>query len=180
MAQAIGVPATEGAVQASRECVVCMQVVHPTDLVTLACGDLYCRLCLNECFENATLNEASFPPACAHGSIDFTNVKTSLFRAVSEAFESKAEEFSTPNRTYCYEPTCSAWIRPSSIQNNIATCHACSSATCVFCKAKVHDDECSEDPAVKSFMVTAQQEGYRQCSQCRRMIERYTGCNHIT
>ena len=158
----------------------CLHNVPPSDLVPLLCGDLYCRLCLNECFDSAAWNEATFPPSCAHGPIEFNNVKGSLFRAISELYELKAEEWSTPNRTYCYEPACSQWIPPSNIQDRKATCLLCAKVTCVYCKAKSHEDECPDDPAIKDFKALAKQEGYRQCSQCGRMIERRAGCNHIT
>lgn len=161
------------------ECLVCLQGVHPTDLITLPCGCHYCKLCLNHSFESATLDESMFPPSCEHGPIDLASVRTFVFRAVATAYEAKAPEFSTPNRTYCHEPTCSTWIPPNSIQGKAATCPTCARTTCAFCKQKLHEDDCADDPAVRSLMVTAQREGYQTCTQCRRLIERSAGCNHI-
>jgi len=164
-----------------QECVVCLGTVHPADLVTLPCGDHYCRQCLNDRFDSAAQSESNFPPACEHGPIELANVRTFLLRSVVRAYEAIQEEFSTPNRVYCHESTCSAWISPDHIHVNVATCPACSKTTCAYCKAKLHDsDECPDDPAVRSLMATAQQAGYRQCSQCGRMIELTMGCNHIT
>lgn len=163
-----------------QECVVCLETVHPADLVTLPCGDHYCRQCLNDRFDSAALNEGDFPPACAHGPIELTSVRTSLLRSVVRAYEAIQEEFSTPNRVYCHVSTCSAWIPPDRISVNAANCPACNKATCAYCKAKLHArGECPDDPEVRSLMTTAQEEGYQQCSQCRRLIERTEGCNHI-
>ncbi len=164
-----------------QECVVCLETVHPVDLVTLPCGDHYCRQCLNDRFDSAAMSEANFPPACEHGPIELASVRIFLLHSVVRAYESIQEEFSTPNRVYCYESTCSAWISPTHIHNNVATCVACSKTTCAYCRAKLHEDEseCPDDPAVQTLMATAQQEGYQQCSQCRRLIERTAGCNHI-
>lgn len=179
MAQTNGTAATAVTSQLNQECVVCMQSVHPADVTRLSCDDLYCRLCLNELFDNAAHDESMFPPACAHGPIELEVVRSSLLRSVSEAFESKSAEFSTRDRVYCYEAACSTWIPPRNVQGKNATCPRCSRLTCAFCKARIHDDECPDDPAIRSLMATAEREGYRQCPRCRRMIERTMGCNHI-
>ncbi len=163
-----------------QECVVCLGTVHPADLITLPCGDHYCKQCLNERFDSAAYNEASFPPACAHGPIELASVRSSLLRSVVRAYEARQEEFSTPNRVYCHEATCSAWIPPDHISDNVAICPACNKLTCAYCRGKLHEDgECPDDPAIRSLMTTAQREGYQQCWQCKRLIERFAGCNHI-
>ncbi|KAF7920911.1 hypothetical protein EAE99_007763 [Botrytis elliptica] len=60
----------------------------------------------------------------------------------------KKVEFDTPNRTYCSNPLCSAFIHPESIINEQATCLDCSTITCTLCKATAHGGDCPADTAL--------------------------------
>ena len=92
----------------------------------------------------------------------------------------KAVEFGSLIRTYCYDTGCGDFITPQDINGDKATCARCTKITCTICKSAAHEDDCPDDPALVSLMEAATAAGYQQCRQCKRMIELFMGCNHIT
>ncbi|KAK8222279.1 hypothetical protein BKA81DRAFT_352266 [Phyllosticta paracitricarpa] len=39
---------------------------------------------------------------------------------------------------------------------------------------------CPEDADVKALLLTAQQRGWQRCYRCENMVEKRSGCNHMT
>lgn len=161
------------------ECMFCGQAAYETDIKVFPCGENACRLCLNDAFEGATLDESRFPPRCSHQEIRTADVQWFLFRAVSEAYERKAPEMRTKHRTYCHDVNCATWIPPRHIVDGKATCTSCRLVTCAICKRNAHRGDCPDDPTNQAFLATAEEHGYRQCHLCMRMVELNHGCNHI-
>lgn len=163
----------------SAECTFCLSQVSSPDLKVLSCGENVCRLCLNFAFEGATYDESRFPPRCSHGEIFVADVKDLLFRAVFDAYERKAPEFRTNDRTHCFDLNCARWIPPEHIVGELGTCISCRKTTCSVCKAESHRGYCPQDTATEAFLQTAKERGYQQCQQCGRVVELHWGCNHI-
>lgn len=105
-----------------------------------------------------------------------------------ELFNEKEIEFTTVNRLYCANPTCSAFLGPAAspedmIGVNVA-CQDCGKDTCSMCKGEGHavGDVCGKnDNADKEALLElATEQGWQQCPDCHRMVELYYGCNHMT
>jgi len=167
-----------------KPCVACGDVIPQSDVLTCPppCTHGYCRECLESLFKAAMTDESLFPPRCCSTPISIETASRYLPRSVVNDFLEKRVEFSTPNRTYCYQPTCSAFIRPENIFRTVATCTKCGDRTCTICKSRSHPGqaECPEDPSVRQMAEIAAQNGWQKCRPCGRYIELDTGCNHMS
>lgn len=162
------------------DCAACNDKVSQFHTMRAPCGHTYCRICVKELFDRAAKHEINFPPKCCDQVITLEEAGLFLSLDIYDKFQEKSEEFSTINRTYCSDPECVTFIPPKAIDNQKAKCPACQKLTCIACKAKAHEGDCPEDPAVQSLLTTAAEAGFQQCRQCKRMIDLIDGCHHIT
>ena len=160
-------------------CVICSDVFRTRRLITTPCGDHYCKACIGQLYDLAMKDESLFPPRCCRQPIPLGIATRMLTSGQIEKFLEKRVELGTPNRTYCHDTSCLAFIRPDNISGEKAMC-TCGELTCVVCKAAAHEDDCPEDPAYASLMAFAAAEGYQTCRQCKRLVELSIGCNHMT
>ncbi|KAK8156557.1 hypothetical protein BKA80DRAFT_337170 [Phyllosticta citrichinensis] len=164
----------------SRECVACAtQKSH--DIARAPCGHEYCGECLDHLFSDSTKDESLYPPRCCRIPIPFSSVRFVLDKKVAEEFKSKVPELETKDRTFCFVPTCSAWIHPDLIKNDVGRCPKCKMATCSLCKGEAHGlGECPKDEQTLQLLRLAEELKWQRCYQCRAMIEIDTGCYHMT
>ncbi|KAI1471700.1 uncharacterized protein F4812DRAFT_467676 [Daldinia caldariorum] len=163
-----------------RPCLACNDMTELARLVEAPCEHEYCLHCLEQLFRNATTDETLYPPRCCRQQIPLEPNQRFLPNDLVTTFREKAVEFSTPNRTYCHQATCSVFIHPDTYVNNVATCRTCRSSTCITCKRQSHDGDCPHDEDLQQVIRLAQEQGWRRCSNCRSMVELNTGCYHIT
>lgn len=98
-----------------------------------------------------------------------------------QAFSKRTIEWTTKDRLYCAEPTCSKFIPPFSIQNKHSTCPECHQQTHLPCRSFAHPGvDCPMDDALHGVLAMANAENWRQCFNCQTMVELQHGCNHIT
>lgn len=161
-------------------CVACSDEAPWFDTVAAPCGDVYCAECLSTLFETSITDESLYPPRCCRQTIPFNRAKEFLNARVIECFTAKREELDTKNRIYCHAPSCSTFIPPSAIANDVGTCPSCARTTCTMCKAAQHYGDCPEDGALQDLINTANAEGWQRCYVCARMVELELGCNHMT
>lgn len=149
--------------ESSLSCSICRYVVSLENSLLLPCQDRYCDECIVCLFNAAMKHESSFPPKCCGEQVPLAMVQHLLPADFEEAFNMRQLELGTPNRTYCSNNDCSAFIDPWYHVCDTAACPKCYSYTCIFCKGSAHDDECPEDPAIIGLMATAASKGYKQC-----------------
>lgn len=177
--------ATKGKGRAStildRRCEVCREEKKFFDVATMPdCRHDYCRDCLDQLFHLSMTDETLYPPRCCRQPISLQAVRIFLTADTAREFERRRPELETPNRTYCFRPTCSAWIPPQDIADDVGTCPACSARTCAICKAEAHvGQDCPEDEAMQMLLRTADESGWQRCYQCRRIVELDIGCYHM-
>lgn len=160
-------------------CLACEDALSPNEQLHAPCGDTYCRECITRLFKSAMKDDSLFPPKCCGEHIPFNLVKHFFSPGSSALFDDREIELSTVDRTYCADPSCSAFIKAGYIKDGKAKCPICSLRTCAICKAVAHKYDCPEDPAAKTLMALAKKEGLKQCHACKFMIELTTGCNHM-
>ncbi|TAQ83584.1 hypothetical protein B7494_g8091 [Chlorociboria aeruginascens] len=129
-----------GAVQETMKCLVCQEDEDASDTIELICGHSFCRDCLPEVFRHAMNFEAHFPASCCDFPISRGAVRPFLTRELEREYEAKAIEFKTPNRTYCHDSHCGAFILE--IREGKAKCPKCGKVTCAECKEKEHMGHC--------------------------------------
>ncbi|EHK18242.1 uncharacterized protein TRIVIDRAFT_159594 [Trichoderma virens Gv29-8] len=163
-----------------RRCLACTADVPFFEMVQCPCSHEYCRGCIAELFKAAMSDESLFPPRCCGQSIPLGINQIFLTAELVGEYRAKELEYNTPNRTYCHQPTCSAFIPLQFIQGDTAICIKCRSETCTICKGPSHDDHCPEDMATLDVLRIASENGWQRCYSCRRVVDLSTGCNHIT
>ena len=161
-------------------CTVCDETKHFFDILEAPCRHNYCRNCTIDLFRLATTDESLFPPRCCRREIPVELAREFLDRDLSIRFVEKAEEFRTPNRTYCVAPSCSKFIPLANIDNDVATCPACLERTCTMCKGRAHGGDCPHDTALQQAIEAANDRNWQRCYSCKRIVELSYGCNHIT
>jgi hypothetical protein len=161
-------------------CTACTDSFSTSNLFCAPCGHYYCADCITILFETATKDESRFPPQCCAQPIPLAPAKLYLPRAIRSLFELRAVEFSTPNRTYCSDTACHAFIDPAFVVGATATCQRCQQQTCATCKRKAHEGDCPQDNEVQKLVETASRKGWQRCYNCCRIVERLSGCNHMT
>lgn len=164
-----------------RRCIACQEQVQFFLTALVPCGHEYCRDCLQDLFRASATDDSLFPPRCCHQPIPTTGaVRILLTATLVQQYELKKVEFDTPDRTYCSNPLCSAFIRAENIVDEEASCPDCRSITCTLCKAASHGGDCPADTALQQVLQTADEHGWQRCFSCRRLVELDIGCNHIT
>lgn len=127
------------------ECVACGGKVIRDKTTRAPCGHVCCGECVSELFGHAMRDESLFPPRCCQQPLALDKVRRLLDHKLAHEFATKSVELSTPDRTYCYLPRCSAFIRPTSVVGDVGTCEVCRRTTCTLCKARAHMGDCPRE-----------------------------------
>ncbi|KAG6324780.1 hypothetical protein E4U44_000112 [Claviceps purpurea] len=173
-------PSASKGKSALRNCVACTSEVASTDSIRCPCSHDYCGDCTTSLFSAAINDESLFPPRCCQEPIPLDLIKPFLSATLLGAYEAKKLEHETPDKTYCHVRTCSAFVPPAFVKDDVATCVKCQSKTCTMCKGETHTDDCPADTLTADFLQVATEKGWQRCYSCRRMVGLDTGCNHIT
>lgn len=173
----------------ARTCITCLEEKPSwSDIGKTKCGHYWCGECVIARFHLATVDESSFPPKCCskNGEMRFDRqmLKFVISLPLMIAFLKKAEEYTTPDRTYCSKLFCAKFIPPRRIRpgwdnRGVGICVECNSETCTNCKGAMHYGVCNET-ASKDILEALKANGWQRCSACHRIVELRTGCNHIT
>jgi hypothetical protein len=169
------------------ECHICYGDNRAEDTVTIGhCQHKWCRTCIRDAFENAIANEVNWPPKCCQLEITPANANKLMTADLRGRYTTKSIEWSTANRTYCYEKTCSTFVQPQNSSNvqtsRRGTCQSCSRVTCTACKQQYHEEEpCPENSENDNLLRDmAARNMWRTCYSCRKLVSITTGCCHIT
>jgi hypothetical protein len=84
------------------------------------CNHRYHAKCLKQLFTLSMQDETLMPPRCCGQEIPVALPQLTL-REI-EKFNDKRLEYSTTDRLYCSQPTCSTFIPPALIANSVGTC----------------------------------------------------------
>ena len=174
-------------------CPICYDVVsHPEQL---GCGHIYCSGCLQHYLASAPETK-TFPLVClGEETACKTPIPLPLIRRfmTPQAFQALVEaafrlylDQHAQELKYCTTPDCQQIYRHSP-NKRILQCPSCFSTICSACDEEAHEGiTCQEsrdrkNPSVQNrlFNEWADEHGKR-CPECRSVIEKAGGCNHIT
>ncbi|KAH7391262.1 hypothetical protein BKA64DRAFT_626226 [Cadophora sp. MPI-SDFR-AT-0126] len=175
-----GAAKAPGAEKRPKCCVSCADDFEPAYISQMPCKHDYCHFCVQRVVINSLVDEALYPPRCCKQPFDMDSMRQALTPELISGFYEKKTEFETTNRTYCSNPTCSAFLYPVNIAGDKASCPMCFTTTCTICKGPDHNGDCPQDTATQQVLALANTEGWKRCKNCKRMIELKHGCNHIT
>ena len=146
-----------------------------------SCGHNYCRDCNRQMFLGAIKDEELYPPRCCGRIVPPGTALRILNYHELRAFCERGIEYSTNDRVYCAEPTCSKFIPPFNIEDDHGTCPECFQKTHLPCRSFAHPGvDCPMDDKLQNVLAMADAENWKRCSNCRTMVELQHGCNHIT
>ncbi|KAG5986859.1 hypothetical protein E4U52_008181, partial [Claviceps spartinae] len=77
-------------------------------------------------------------------------------------YEAKKLEYGTLDKTYCHVRTCSTFVPPAFVKDDVATCVKCQSKTCTMCKGETHTDDCPADTLTADFLQIATENGWQR------------------
>ncbi|PYI15509.1 hypothetical protein BO99DRAFT_311232, partial [Aspergillus violaceofuscus CBS 115571] len=159
-------------------CCVCLRPFHSTKPIKLECDYLYCVKCLKSSLIRVTQDPSLFPPTCCKTVIPLRLAKEHM--AEKELYEyGKAKlEFLTTSWTRCSKMTCRVPIPPNRVTAYHARCLCCGTFTCVWCKAASPlRNEYDKKPALSKLPCSEINLGWQQCSDCKALVERTSGCS---
>ena len=174
------------------ECISCFDEISDKRAVGVPCGHKYCSACFEIFISTQIQCEATFPPKCCVSEIPHkTDIPKRTMRAhlspkVLAQYEEKALEYAVPvaNRYFCASPTCAKWIntRIAKRTNGSLECPTCKHKLCTICRGSEHtaNEGCPQDYGLDRAIEQAERAGWRRCYNCRNMVERNTGCRHMT
>ncbi|THY93488.1 hypothetical protein D6C93_05612 [Aureobasidium pullulans] len=161
-------------------CVACSEDLPWFDVLETPCDHNYCGECLTTLFEASMTDESLYPPRCCRQRIPLDEAKLVLNAKLVRDFEQKSIELDTKDRTYCFDPHCSAFVSADHITDNVAGCADCGKRTCAICKVAAHLGDCPRDEILQQLLQAADDQGWQRCYSCRRVVDLRFGCNHIS
>lgn len=134
----------------------------------MACGHEYCRPYVQTAYTQSFRAGGTFPFKCCGPATPIEMIRLFLTADLAKEHAAKTAEYNTPNRTYCAEPTCSAFIPPEFVVGNKGTCQAkeCGTETCKLCHEKCHFGGCKLDAQVNAWV-----KNIKRCPQCCCLID---------
>lgn len=202
--EAVGLSLEEnGSVQ---KCSICCKVNKSLQLITMNCSHRFCLNCLIE-YLDSRIQASQIPIRCpimrCKYYISANECKSFLPVPHYESLQRALMEANTRDSgsIYCPYPNCSALLnthhylstRVSSSSQSETTCVECPECRrfiCIDCGVPWHSLMSCEDyqnlPVEErdaediTLYRLAQNQSWRQCQQCRQMIERTHGCYHMT
>lgn len=163
-----------------RACTACFEKFQIANTFAGKCGHIYCRGCLRNMFLTAVQDEQFYPPKCCKKPLKPKHLIEIMTVQEIQAYEEKGVEYSTVDRLYCAEPTCSKFIPESRIKEEHGKCLACKRKTHKLCRSLAHPGiDCPNDKALQQVLKIAKSKKWMRCPSCRTMVERTSGCAHI-
>jgi hypothetical protein len=160
--------------------VACTEKYLRTYTFPVPCGRRYCDDCLATLFENAIKDESMFPPRCYGQVIPFASVRSIIGPDLLAAVANRAAEFVSTDRTYCPNLSCHSFIPQGRVVRNIALCLKCAKLTCSICQGPGQLGGCPSDPNAELLLELAEKKQWQFCGKCHSLVERKSGCDHMT
>src|ERR1700733_5800323 len=171
----------------TRECASCLDDIPTSNVTLLSCTHSYCKPCFTTLITTAVQTESLFPPKCCLTEIPLKTVLSALDNEQRDNYKQKAAEWAQPpeKRWYCPEPKCAKWIAPSKIHHSRMSaqkCPHCRTKICGMCRGLGHEENtnCPQDFGMNAMLDLAETEGWRRCYNCRSLVEKTSGCRHMT
>lgn len=172
-------------------CLLCRNDVPITEEANLGtCKHRFCEVCMTSYLNVTTLNMGPFHLRCP--GFQCTGVLNNWRCAeyLDSRGASGGEQLrrlgilrSMANLRHCSNPRCSTpfeYVASEAPTCTDVTCPLCKHTTCGKCNVKYHTGQtCEEASANSPFKELMIQEKWKHCPECRQLIERVDGCEHM-
>ena len=164
-----------------RQCTACGEDRTLYAVAEALCGHTYCGVCVEQLMQTALDDYRYLPCRCYREPIPFAVLRLVSPDRIALAYEARLAEQQLDTSLHCFDPTCLAPIPQDHVVGATATCPKCSEVVCMTCRGASHrPDTCPDDPGLNDALAIALGNHWQQCFQCRQMVEKSEGCNHIT
>ncbi|XP_020875616.1 probable E3 ubiquitin-protein ligase rbrA, partial [Arabidopsis lyrata subsp. lyrata] len=182
-----------------KTCAICIEETDAEHMFfTDKCLHRHCFSCVNKNVEVKLLSRTV--PTCLESGckseLTLESCSQVLTPKLIEMWKRKMKEDLIPHaeKIYCPYPRCSVLMSKTELsseaeQSNVRACIKCYGLFCIDCKVPSHSDlSCAEykrlhpEPPFDDMELKclANDQMWRQCTECKHMIELSDGCNHIT
>ncbi|KAH8928427.1 hypothetical protein BT69DRAFT_1212814 [Atractiella rhizophila] len=163
------------------KCVACIETIRKSQAVQFPCSHYYDRQCFNDLFAACLKDESLLPLRCCNQAMLRDEIQQHVMPEQFRQYESKLLEHDTTNRLYCANPKCSTFLGTASGQKERRGCVTCGQQVCARCKAAwTMFHFCVQDEQEAVLLKIANEEKWKRCQKCYRMVELQTGCYHMT
>lgn len=180
-----------------KTCTICFDDDINADMMFYIdqCGHMFCSECVKRHIEVSLLQGSliTCPSYRCKSKLTYGSCVNILTPKVKEMWIQRMGEDSIPvtDRVYCPNPTCSALMSVTELDQLTGSkrcCVKCGESFCIKCKVPWHDNlSCKRYKKLHSNRTTndkqlnelANQESWRQCSKCKHMIELTQGCVRV-
>ena len=162
----------------------CFQEIQNSKLITAPCEHQYCRQCIKEMGRVALKEIARFPVRCCSQEIPAYKVASAMSSRARKIYIMRKDEHAVlpEERLYCPQPNCRRWISTRGLTTKSKVrCPHCRTPVCSNCRDIAHGDrECARDPALEEVLGVARRYRWQRCYNCHVIVEKMTGCLHMT
>ena len=175
---------SEASMEMGGACGVCYQ--EKEQYKGLGCDHEVCEDCLRDYLENQIMEAKVLDVRCPYAGCEAVLTEELIKEIVSEAWFDKFLRFKRnlqvahmPNARWCPSPTCDHVILYGSMYKPYLRCDKCGTEMCFTCGERWHPHISCAQATDRSYEQWARGKNIQLCPQCRRRIEKETGCNHM-
>jgi IBR domain, a half RING-finger domain/Zinc finger, C3HC4 type (RING finger) len=168
-------------IETASQCSVCYEAAY--DLFLLSCGHLFCAECMRNMLRAALDDSSLLPILCCDVKVDTSISRQLLHPSEVDLLITKTDEKASKRKMYC--PACSCFLNLELVDNTYSKLYlcGCGSRICTACRELAHPQSfCRkvEFSGPKDLFDLIQDNGWKQCPECSVIIERISGCDHMT
>jgi hypothetical protein len=172
-------------VYSSVDCLACQDTFEGRACFHAPCGHYFCPECTATMAMAAVAegNEELFPLRCCNELFHLKEFLKSLAKPLRLSVAEKSNEMSLPGpqRLYCPNDTCSAFLGMTPRRKKLVSCPRCHAEVCSGCKHISHSPKpCKPDDLALEAREFASERGWMVCPGCAVIVEREGGCSHMT
>ncbi|CAG9317251.1 unnamed protein product [Blepharisma stoltei] len=165
-------------------CPICYNEFDSADLLSLSCGDKFCKNCL-EMFLTNNINDGKIsaivcPNSTCNAVLADNFIESLVTKELYEKFlkirENKTLE-KNPNLIWCPVPDCGGYSYISGPGKNQLSCNKCDTKFCSECISRWHEGSCQRDQLLDDYIVNNK---LKRCPVCASYIEKAFGCPSVT
>ncbi|KAI8964427.1 hypothetical protein F5Y11DRAFT_355676 [Daldinia sp. FL1419] len=152
----------------------------------LECHHGHCRKCISANVQKALESRPFAPAKCCHAITD--DILEAALGNIDDTlnfYRQKMREMANPgSNLYCHDRDCGRFIPKENYTKRVGTC-GCGKKTCKTCGEKAHFGPCSQTNMDKTrheeeqVYQLAQREGWKRCPNCRSIVQKIEGCDHM-